>query len=53
MWNGGPSETSLTWWTRVSSAVSWAGGNSLLIPNTVDAESKWNDLRVREALNTP
>ncbi len=51
MWNGGTIRDQLALVDKgLIRQHSWAGGNSLLIPNTVDPESKWNDLRVREAL---
>jgi peptide/nickel transport system substrate-binding protein len=51
MWNGGTIRDQLNLVNKGQiRQYSWAGGNSLLIPNTVDPGSKWNDIRVREAL---
>jgi peptide/nickel transport system substrate-binding protein len=51
MWNGGTIRDQLNLVDKgLIRQSSWPGGGSLLIPNTADPDSKWRDLRLREAL---
>jgi peptide/nickel transport system substrate-binding protein len=51
MWNGGTARDQIGLVAKgLVRQSSWPGGGSVIIPNTVNPDSKWNDIRVRQAL---